>query len=72
MSTFCSVVLDDCLAPAGWIVGGSGYAPGTPGRRAECFACGQPVCTNCSRVRSYLNYGRKRICASCEEEFAKR
>jgi hypothetical protein len=57
----CSVVADEtCKSPAN-------LEP-QQNVRAECFACGQPVCTSpsCSRVRDYLGYGRKRICTDCE------
>lgn len=36
--------------------------------RAECFACGRPVCRQCSSLRKYLSYGRKRLCDDCQEE----
>lgn len=37
--------------------------------RARCFSCGDFVCTShgCSRVVKYYRYGRRRICATCQE-----
>lgn len=52
----CNLVdSSDCLA-----------SPGSGRRtRAECFACGLPVCRKCSVVTDYLRYGRKRLCFGC-------
>lgn len=36
--------------------------------RTRCFACGQPACKNCSRVKRYLGFGRRRICRDCQEQ----
>lgn len=55
----CSVVEDyDCKA-----------SDGLERTRAVCFSCGMFVCTNpgCSRVLTYLHYGRRRICTTCQE-----
>jgi hypothetical protein len=56
----CKEVWDhSCKSPANLV-------PQVP-CRARCFACGEAVCTApaCSRVLTYLWYGRKRICRSC-------
>lgn len=67
MTRTCSVVWDnDCKAPAGFRVG-DGYARGTASTRATCFACGEAVCTNCSRRMDYFNYGVQRVCFGCVE-----
>lgn len=70
----CEVSGEDCTAPAGYQIGG----PGGPivenefnSTRATCFACGLPVCTSCSRRRSWFKYGRRRVCEDCEEQFEK-
>ena len=58
----CKEVYDnDCKSPAN-------MEPLEP-CRATCFACGEHVCTSrgCSRVLTYLGYGRKRLCLSCAE-----
>jgi hypothetical protein len=55
----CDVVNGGCLAPPGFTDSHT---------RATCFACGLPVCTECSRVRRWYRYGRRRICRSCETE----
>jgi hypothetical protein len=39
-----------------------------PQRIAECFVCGEPVCTKCSTRRKYGRYGRVRICNNCQIE----
>lgn len=39
--------------------------------RAVCFACGQNVCTNCSRRRVWYRLGRgrrRRICRNCIDD----
>ena len=36
--------------------------------RSTCFRCGCPACKKCSVVRSYLRYGRRRICKNCIED----
>jgi hypothetical protein len=51
----CDVVDQFCLAPP----------QGASWTRAECFACGNPVCPNCSVLISYYDYGRKRVCHRC-------
>lgn len=38
------------------------------GTNKECFACGQPVCGNCSVKVKWSMFGTKRICFSCAEE----
>lgn len=34
--------------------------------KAMCFACGLPVCLNCSSIRVYWHYGRVRLCNNCQ------
>jgi hypothetical protein len=55
----CGVADQDCKAPPN--------CDPPAETRAECFACGQPVCTNCSRRRTYMSYGVRRVCADCAE-----
>lgn len=55
----CCVTACDCQAPAN----GSGTI------RTRCFACGDYVCRECSRVLVYLKWNRKRICNRCEEDW---
>lgn len=63
----CSVSGDDCLAPAGWGISGSGYAENDGvSCRGTCFSCGEPVCGKCSRIRTFGK--RRRICERCEED----
>ncbi len=40
------------------------------GRLAQCFRCGEDVCTadGCSKRVTYLRYGRKRLCGWCIED----
>ena len=63
----CVVSGPDCEAPAGWgIGGGGGFAVNEAiGTRATCFGCGEPVCTACSTIRSWWDYGPRRICTEC-------
>lgn len=61
----CHVVNEGCAAPPALV-----REPGS--RIAECFRCGNDVCKQCSRVRDYLNYGRRRLCAHCIEDRSKR
>lgn len=67
MTKTCEVSGDDCLAPAGYQVGGmgGGIIQGTKPARATCFACGLPVCSNCSTFREWARFGRKRVCDEC-------
>jgi len=55
----CRVVDHGCKAPPAWA--GSHT-------KAECFACGEPVCTSCSTRRQWYHYGKRRVCAHCAEE----
>ena len=57
----CSVVNQHCLSPAN-------LAPPV-GVRTTCFSCGEPVCTMCSDIRTYLNYGKVRLCDNCQIEY---
>ena len=68
----CCVCASLCLAPAG-ILNELGvlyefdYSNGG-GANCTCFACGQAVCQNCSRIVNYYDYGFKRICYDCMKE----
>lgn len=71
MNTFfepCVISSKHCNAPAGVLLNDVitefDYSDGT-GAKHKCFACGEPVCENCSRVVPYYDYGRKRICNDC-------
>lgn len=59
----CVVAGNSCKAPANFDM------EGERGARAECFACGDKVCTSpdCSLILAYLNFGRRRICTTCQE-----
>ena len=57
----CCVADQFCLAPAN--LDPPTYAKG------ECFACGQRVCSNCSSIRKYYNYGKVRLCNNCQVEY---
>lgn len=37
--------------------------------KAECFACGLPACLECSLRIVYYNWGRKRLCHLCIEDY---
>jgi len=39
------------------------------GTNCECFSCGQPVCKHCSKKIKYFNYGIKRLCDGCLDEY---
>lgn len=70
---YCSVVMGNCRAPAGFQAGGGVWANEEgPYARAACFACGDPVCTNpdCSQRVRYRRFGRRRLCRWCIEEEA--
>lgn len=41
----------------------------TPAVRTRCFSCGQKACKVCSRVQSYVRYGRKRLCNDCVGDY---
>lgn len=60
----CSVVGQDCEAPAGWW-GGSGVTP-NPDADAEfeCYRCGEPVCGACSAEDTEGS----RVCDSCRDD----
>lgn len=56
----CCVVYDrDCLAPA------DVEQCLLPNRIGECFACGEPVCSKCSKILKYHSFGKRRICFNC-------
>lgn len=48
---------------------------GTPDSRrdtltyAECFACGEPVCTSCSMKVTWFSFGRRRVGFDCLRTF---
>lgn len=52
----CNVIWDGCLQPPAFADSDC---------KEECFACGYNVCTNCSALMQYRNYGRQRICFNC-------
>ena len=57
----CNVVNGNCLAPPG--LAGLGVPC-----RTVCWACGLPVCRECSRKRDWHRWTNKRICDNCHEE----
>lgn len=67
----CHVSNDNCECPAG--IGGSyghyinNYSNGG-GAKFNCFACGQSVCGNCSKIYEYYNFEKQRICDDCAEQ----
>jgi hypothetical protein len=36
--------------------------------RCTCFACGETTCRQCSTIRNWYRYKRRRICDSCAED----
>lgn len=36
--------------------------------KTECFRCGNYVCINCSRRKTYKSFGRVRLCTNCMVE----
>ena len=57
----CNVADQFCTHPAN--------GERTPILRTECYACGLPVCKNCSVRTTYYNYGTKRLCHTCLEAY---
>ena len=57
----CSVVNENCLAPAGYAVGG-GVIEGDEAAGGRCPVCDEPVCENCSNADG--------VCDYCAEEEA--
>lgn len=59
----CSVANENCKAPC------EGGFDGPAHTNARCFRCGEPVCTDegCSTVRPFEHFGKKRICANCDD-----
>ncbi len=55
----CNTVETGCLAPP---------AIAESHTKARCFRCGDSVCVNCSKRRSYLRYGVQRLCGRCIAE----
>jgi hypothetical protein len=71
----CCVSGQDCNSPAGYQSGKRTYSCNykdglnkNKGARLTCFACGCPVCENCSSVYDYYDYGKKIICDNCANE----
>lgn len=66
----CSVVDDDCEAPAGMVAFG-GVISGREAAEFECYACGEPVCGPCSDVQEWkpfgVSAGEQRICRNCSD-----
>jgi hypothetical protein len=62
---YCNAVERGCKSPPG---GGTIY----PSARAECYRCGNAVCTNpaCSKRIAY-DGGRRRICWGCQDEIGR-
>ncbi len=56
----CCVCDQHCQCPAN-LVGSE-----MPILRAQCFACGNFVCTNCSSIRKYAKEGKRRLCNNCQ------
>ena len=63
METCCVVEDNNCKSPANL----EKVRPA----KGTCFACGLPVCSNCSVVIKYFDYGRKRICNNCIDDYKK-
>ena len=64
MKKSCCVVENACLAPANL----EDLLLKDINLRTKCFACGLPVCKNCSTTMKWFNYGRRRICNNCKED----
>ena len=66
----CHVANQGCRAPAGYgcYSGCSDETGRPPYARCKCFACGLPVCSNCSKIVKYKRYGKRRLCDTCIEE----
>jgi len=68
----CAVSGKFCVSPFG--LGGEygavvcDYTTNNLGARLKCFACGEYVCENCSKMYDYYDYGRKIICDNCAED----
>lgn len=74
---YCSVAEGECLAPAGYLIGGlgGGWAPPSATTKTRCYVCGEPVCTapSCSKRVTVTLFetrkkGRKRCCTRCIED----
>lgn len=61
----CNVVESGCEAPAGYAIGGS-IVEGTEAAEYECYACGTPVCGNCSTEVNRRG-DEFRLCNPCAE-----
>lgn len=59
---FCNQVDQFCISPPM-------ADPREFGIKSLCFACGLPVCIECSSRRRYYNYGRVRLCNSCQFDY---
>lgn len=61
----CSVCDQNCLAPAGYAVGGSViFNTDERGETSCCWGCGEHVCDNCSEVIS-----GNVVCNHCKEDY---
>lgn len=69
---FCKQAGINCHAPSGYLTSlGTFFVKGKGRAHAKCFRCGGHVCSDffCSRIIKYYNYGRKRLCIDCIEEY---
>lgn len=62
MGVTCCQSDECCEAPANL------ESKSQPTSLPKCFRCGLPVCTSCSNMIFYFDYGRKRICNNCRIE----
>lgn len=44
----CGTVTEDCLAPAGFLMGSGGVQHGMVAADGECVECGDPLCSACA------------------------
>lgn len=57
----CCVVDQFCTSPAN-------LEPPVAAR-AHCYLCDQAVCSKCSSIRLYPDWGRVRMCNNCQVEW---
>ncbi len=57
----CHIVNEGCQYPPA-------HEPLNEACRSRCFGCGLSVCLNCSRIRTWYLWPRKRVCDHCHEE----
>ena len=57
----CCVADQFCIAPANL----------EPEKLARgiCFSCGLNVCSKCSSIRKYYDYGKVRLCNNCQVDY---